>query len=91
MILLVYWSRDSAVATATVYEPDDRGVGREISFLHIDQTGSGTHPASYPMRMGGAFPEGKAAGAWSWPLASNYYRSKNTWIYTPTPPYTFME
>jgi hypothetical protein len=27
------------------------------------QTGSGAHPASYPMGTRGSFPEGKAAGA----------------------------
>jgi hypothetical protein len=29
--------------------------------LHVVQTGSGAHPASYPMGTGGSFPEGKAA------------------------------
>jgi hypothetical protein len=36
--------------------------GQEIS-LHSIQTGSGTHPASYPIGTGGSFPEGKMAGA----------------------------
>jgi hypothetical protein len=31
--------------------------------LHIVQTGSGAHRASYPMDTGGSFPLGKAAGA----------------------------
>jgi len=35
---------------------------------HRVQTGSGAHPASYPMGTGGSFSEGKAAGTWSWPL-----------------------
>jgi hypothetical protein len=40
-------------------------------FLHHRiQNGSGAHTASYPMGTGGAFPGGKAAGAWSWPLTS---------------------
>jgi len=26
------------------------------------------HSASYPMGTGSSFSEGKAAGAWSWPL-----------------------
>jgi hypothetical protein len=34
------------------------------------QTGSGVHPASYPMGTRGSFPEGKATGAWIWPLTS---------------------
>jgi len=28
------------------------------------------HPASYLMGTGGSYPEGKAAGALSWPLTS---------------------
>jgi hypothetical protein len=31
--------------------------------LHSDQTGSGAHPASYPMGTGGSLPWGKAAEA----------------------------
>jgi hypothetical protein len=34
------------------------------------QTGSGAHPAFYPMGTRGAFPGDKAAGAWSWPFTS---------------------
>jgi hypothetical protein len=30
----------------------------EYSFLHVVQTGSGVHPASYPMGTGGLFPRG---------------------------------
>jgi hypothetical protein len=51
-------------------ELDDRGSiarrGNEFfSFHYRVQTGSGTHPASYPMGTGGSFPGGKADGAWS--------------------------
>jgi len=35
---------------------------------HRVQTGSGVHPASYEMGIGGCYPGDKAAGAWSWPL-----------------------
>jgi len=34
------------------------------------QTGSVTHPTSYPMATGCSFPGGKAVGAWSWPRTS---------------------
>jgi hypothetical protein len=34
------------------------------------QNGSGAHPASYPMGIGGSFSGCKAAGASSWPLTS---------------------
>jgi hypothetical protein len=38
-------------------------VGSEFSLLHVVQTGSGAHPASYPMGTGSSFPGGKAAEA----------------------------
>jgi hypothetical protein len=61
-------NRDSAVGIATGYGLDRRGVVvrdpvvKEFSLLHVIQTGSGTHPTSYPMDTGGSFPEGQAAG-----------------------------
>jgi hypothetical protein len=39
------------------------GWGQTFSLLHIVQTGSGAHPASYPMGTGDSFLAGKAAGA----------------------------
>jgi len=45
---------------------DDQGW--EIFFS--PQTGSGAHPAPYPMSTGGSFLGGKPAGARSWPLTS---------------------
>jgi hypothetical protein len=42
-----------------------------FSLLHVVQPGPRAHPVSYPMGIGGSFPGGKAAGAWSWPLTSN--------------------
>jgi hypothetical protein len=56
------------VGIATGYGLDDRGVGvpspgRVKNFLHSVQTGSGAHPASYPVGTGGSFPGGKVAGA----------------------------
>jgi hypothetical protein len=32
--------------------------GRVKNFLHVVQTDSGSHPASYPMNIGGSFPGG---------------------------------
>jgi hypothetical protein len=49
---------------------------REFSVLHVIQKGSGVDPTSYPMGTRGFFPEGKAAGAWSWPLTSSYCRGQ---------------
>jgi hypothetical protein len=58
-------SRDSSVGIATGYGLDGQGLipGRDVSLLHSVQTGSGAHPASYPMGTGGSFPGDKAAGA----------------------------
>jgi hypothetical protein len=70
-------SQHSAVGWATGYGLDDKGSEfesrwkQDLSFLHVVQTGSGAHPASYPMGTGGFFPGGKAAGTWSWPITSN--------------------
>jgi hypothetical protein len=70
-------SWDSAVGIATGYGLDGRGVGvrvpvgQDFCLFRVIQTGSGAHPASYPIGTGGSFPGGKAAGAWSWPLTSN--------------------
>jgi hypothetical protein len=36
---------------------------QDFSLLHVVQTGSGAHKASYPMGNGSCFPWGKAAGA----------------------------
>jgi hypothetical protein len=54
---------------ATGYELDDRRVGvrvpagSEIFLLHVIQTGSGNHPAFYPMGTGGCFAGGKLGWA----------------------------
>jgi hypothetical protein len=89
-------SWDSSVSIATGYRLDNRGVGvrvlvgSEFSLLHLVQTGSGVHPASYPMGTGSSFPRVKQPGpeADHSPPASS--EVKNVWIYTSTPQYTFM-
>jgi hypothetical protein len=48
-----------------------RGSGGIFSLRHLIETGSGAHPASYPMDTGAAFRGGIAAGAWRWPLTSS--------------------
>jgi len=45
------------------------GVGN-FPLPHQVQTGSGAHPATYPMSSRGSFPGGKTARPWSWPLTS---------------------
>jgi hypothetical protein len=69
-ILNLLKNLDSSVSTATGYGLDDwmievrfpAGAGN-FSPHHRVQTGSGAHPASYPMGTTGSFPGGKAAGA----------------------------
>jgi hypothetical protein len=51
------------VGIAPGYGLDDRGVGVRVPCLHVVQTVSGTHSASYRMGNGGSFPGGKATGA----------------------------
>jgi hypothetical protein len=41
-----------------------RNVNICFSHLHIFQTGSGAHPASYAKDIGGSFLEDKVAGSW---------------------------
>jgi hypothetical protein len=62
--------RESSVGIALGYGLDDRGSrvrfpagAGNFSLHHRVQTGSGAHPASYPMGARGSFLRGKAAGA----------------------------
>jgi hypothetical protein len=68
---------DSSVCIAADYGLDDWMIGVwflagvwNFSLRHCVQTGSGAHPASCPMGIGGFFSGGKATGVWSWPLTS---------------------
>jgi hypothetical protein len=73
---IFYLLYNISVGMALSYGMDDRdskvwfpaGAGN-LSLHHRVDTGSGAHPAFYPMGTGGSFHGGKAAGAWSWPLA----------------------
>jgi hypothetical protein len=80
-------SRGSAVGIATGYALDEREVGVRVligarfSPLHVVQTSSGAYPASYPMGTNGRVVK----------LNTNTrYEVKNTWIYTSTPSYAFI-
>jgi hypothetical protein len=67
--LITQRNRDIAVHIATGYRLDGQGRGVRVpiregfSSLHIVQTCSGAHPASYPMDTGASFSGDKAAGA----------------------------
>jgi hypothetical protein len=66
-----YWhehgNQNSLVGRATGLDGREAGVRtpyrQNFSLLHVVQTGSGDHPASYPMGTGGSFLGAKAAGA----------------------------
>jgi hypothetical protein len=60
-------SRVSSGSIVCDYGLDDRAIGvwsptgaEDFSSILCVQTGSGAHPASYPMGTGGPFPGGKA-------------------------------
>jgi hypothetical protein len=60
-------------------------------FTTASRTALGAHPTSYPMGTRGAFPAGKAAGAWSWPLTPSSSEVKECvelYLHSPnTPPW----
>jgi hypothetical protein len=43
-------------------EGSESRYSKNFSLLHVVQTGSGTHPASYPMSTGASFSGGRTAG-----------------------------
>jgi hypothetical protein len=70
-------TRDSSVGITTGYGLDGRMIGfrfpaggREFFYSPRVQTGSGPHPASYPMGIGGSFSGDKEDEEWIWPLIS---------------------
>jgi hypothetical protein len=66
----VTFSRDSSVVTATDWTAGLQFPARlsDIFPLHTVQTASWVHLTSYSTSTRGDFPQGRAAGAWSWPL-----------------------
>jgi hypothetical protein len=89
-------SRGSAVGIASAYGLGNREVGvrvpvgLEFSLLHNVQTGSGAHPASYPMVQGALSPGVKRQGREADHPPPASIEVKIMWIYTYTPPYAFM-
>jgi hypothetical protein len=84
----LYKTRDSSVGIALGYGLEERGSrvrfpagAGNFSLHHRVQTGSGTHPASYPTGTRGTFP-----GAWSWPLTSiSCWRQECVKLYLHSP------
>jgi hypothetical protein len=73
---IIQLTRLSSGSVVSDYGLDDRAIGvrspageKEFSCILCVQIGSGAHPASCTMGIGGPYPGGKnAAGAWRWPL-----------------------
>jgi hypothetical protein len=72
------------------YGLDDRdsipGKGRKFSLRHHIQAGSGVHPASYPMNIGGLSTEIKRPGREAIYSPPSSAEVKNAWLCTSTPP-----
>jgi hypothetical protein len=87
-------SSDSSVGTATGYGQDDRGSrvrfpaqAGNCSLHHRVQTGSGAHPASYPIGTGGDLClEVKRAECEADHSPPSNAEVENAWSYTSTPP-----
>jgi hypothetical protein len=56
---------------------------------HRFQTGSGAHPASYPMCTGGSFPGVNRPGREAYHSPPSNVVVKNSWSYTSIPQYVF--
>jgi hypothetical protein len=86
-----------AVGTATGYGLDEWEVGirvlkksKEFSLLHIVETGSGAHSASYSMSTESSFSGVKRQGREADHSTTTSAEVKKTWIYKSTLPYAFM-
>jgi hypothetical protein len=64
--------------------------GKEFSLLHVVQTGSGAHPASYKMGNGGSFLRSKSGRGVMLKTPPTSAEVKKLWIYTSTRPHVFM-
>jgi hypothetical protein len=64
---------------------------QHFSPLHVIQSGSGAHTASYPMDTAAVTPGVKWLGREADHPSPTSAEFSNTWMYTSTPPYTFME
>jgi hypothetical protein len=91
-IVCFLWSRGSSVVIATRLCAGRSGFDSWLWLgIFLFATVFGAHPASYPMRTGGSFPGGKAAGEWIWPLTSIYCRGQRmSGAILSLPQYVFM-
>jgi hypothetical protein len=66
------------------------GGAGDFCLHHRIQTGSGAHPASYPIGAKGSFPGVKRPGREADHSLQPSAEVKNAWSYTSTPQYAFM-
>jgi hypothetical protein len=84
-------SRDGAVAIATDYRLEDRGVKglspdrARTPLLHVYQTGYGDHPVSYPAVTAGCLPEVERPGRKSDHSPPNTSNVNKTWLVLTLP------
>jgi hypothetical protein len=63
---------------------------QKCSLLYVVQTGSGAHPASYPMGTGNYFSEVKRQVHEADHSRPTSAEVKKMWTYISTPPHAFM-
>jgi hypothetical protein len=64
--------------------------GQELSLLHVVQTGSGVHPASYTMDVGTFSPGVMRQGSETDHSPPASPEVKKMWLYTSPSPYAYM-
>lgn len=61
--------------------------GTRFFLLHTIHTGSGSHPATYPVGTRCSVAWCEVARVWNWPLTSVFYQCQAWWSSTSTPPH----
>jgi hypothetical protein len=65
-------------------------LSQEFSLLHVAETGSGAHPASYTIGNGALSPGLKRPVSEAGFSPISRAKVKETWVYTSTLPYVLM-
>jgi hypothetical protein len=69
-LYVIFWSWRICLKLGTKLKTEVKVEAKKES-QNIIETCSEVHRTSFPMGTGGSFPEGKVAGAWSWPPTSS--------------------
>jgi hypothetical protein len=93
-IAVPFERRDSAVGIATGYGVNDQGVGVRVSvkprIFSTPRPALGHTQPHIQLVMGAPSPGLEPPGREAYHSSSTSAEVKKTWIYTSTPPYTFM-